>query len=146
MVNGHGGNSPISSLVAADVGTRQNEADVGELNYLSLVADAVDDIRKGSAGSAYHAGEIETSLILYFYSELVEMDVAEDYAEGPITSYTAGDMFHNGVLGMRRTYDRLTEDGVRGEATLATAETGEAIFQVVSDELAALIVEFAGLD
>lgn len=145
LVNGHGGNVPAVSLVAGDVGTRQDRADVAELSYMQLAKERADDIREGDAGSAYHAGEFETALLLYLYDEYVDMDAATDSAEEPLTSYSGRDMFQGGLLGMRRTYDRLTEDGVRGEPSHASAEEGEEIFETVTDELAVLLAEFEAL-
>lgn len=146
LVNGHGGNSPIVSLTAGDLGTRQTEADVGELSYNTLASDLFPNLREGEPGSAYHGGEFETALLLHLYENLVEMDVANDEPETPLTPYSGRDMFGGGPLGMRRTYDRLTDDGIRGEPTEATAETGEALFEEVTSELAGLVIEFADLD
>lgn len=146
LVNGHGGNRPAVSLVAGDLGTRQDEADVGELSYLSLADSVADDIRAGDPGSAYHAGEVETALMLYLYAEYVATGQASDDPATPLTSFSSTDMFQGGALGMRRTYDRLTDDGVRGEPNLASAETGERLFEAIVDRLAALIEEFANLE
>lgn len=146
LVNGHGGNRPAISLSAGDIGTRQDQTDVAELSYIHLATDVVDDARAGDPGSAYHAGEVETSLMLYLYEELVDMDEATDQPVEPITKYSSRDMFRGGALGMRRTYDRLTETGVRGEATKGTAETGEILFNEVRSRLTDVITELAELD
>jgi len=146
IVNGHGGNAPATSLAAGDIGTRQSEADVAELSYVALAEDQFADLRDGPEGSAYHAGEVETSLMLHLYDELVAMDAAADDPECPLTSHSPRDMFRGGPVGMRRTYDRLTNDGVRGSPTAADAETGRELFEGVSGELAAIIYEVSELD
>lgn len=146
LVNGHGGNRPVVSLVAGDIGTSQDEATVGELSYVSLASDVAAEIREGEPGSAYHAGEVETALMVHLFPDLVEMDDVRDEPETPLTSYSSRDMFHGGPLGMRRTYDRLTDDGVRGEPSKATASNGEVLFETVADELASLVEEFAAID
>ena len=146
LVNGHGGNRPAVALVAGDLGTSQREADVGELSYLSLAAKIADEVRDGKPGSAYHAGEVETALLLYLRSELVAMDEARDDPVQPLTSFSPSDMFDGGPLGTRRTYDRLSADGVRGEPTLARADVGEALFDELTDRLTSLIEEFAALN
>ncbi|MFC7157012.1 creatininase family protein [Halomarina halobia] len=145
LVNGHGGNRPAVSLAAGDLGTRQDEADVGGLSYNTLAADLFSELREGDSGSAYHAGEFETALMLYLHGAAVEMSAATDEPESRLTPYSGRDMFDGGPLGMRRTYDRLTEDGVRGEPTLATPEIGEKLFEELTDRLADLVVEFADL-
>lgn len=146
VVNGHGGNRPVTALVAGDVGTGQHEADVAELNYTALAEERFRERRAGETGSAYHAGEFETALMLHLHGELVEMAAARDDHEEPATPYSPSDMFSGGPLGMRRTYDFLTDDGVRGDPTLATAETGAAVFEAATEALADVIGEFRDLE
>lgn len=146
VVNGHGGNRPVTSLVAGDLGTRQHEADVAELNYSALAAERFEELRSGEAGSAYHAGEFETALMLYLHGELVDVDAARDDHNEPATQYSPSDMFSGGPLGMRRTYDFLTDDGVRGDPTLATAAEGESLFEAATEALADVIGRFRSLE
>lgn len=146
LVNGHGGNRPAVSLVAGDVGTRQHEADVADISYSALAEERFERLRTGETGSAYHAGEFETALMLHLYGEYVDADAASDDPEEPPTPYSPADMFEGGPLGMRRTYDFLTEDGVRGEPTRATAELGAELFEAATAGLAELISAFRGLD
>lgn len=146
FVNGHGGNRPAVSLVAGDLGTSQDDADVAELSYVMLARDVADEVREGDPGSAYHAGEVETALMLHLFPDLVDTTATEDHPETPLTSYSPRDMFSGGPLGMRRTYDRLTEDGVRGEPSWATESNGEQLFTAIVDELASLIEEFSRLE
>jgi creatinine amidohydrolase len=146
LVNGHGGNRPAVSLVAGDVGTRQDEADVAEINYNALVRERFEELRSGEAGSAYHAGEFETSLMLHLHGEHVDVEAARDDHEDPPTEFSPRGMFAGGPLGMRRTYDFLTEDGVRGEPTLGTAEVGAALFEAATEGLADVIAAVRSLE
>jgi creatinine amidohydrolase len=146
LVNGHGGNRPAVSLVAGDVGTRQHEADVAEINYNALARERFEELRSGEAGSAYHAGEFETSLMLHLYGEHVDLEAATDDPATPATDHSSGDMFSGGPLGMRRTYDFLTGDGVRGEPTLGTAAVGAALFEAVTEGLAEVIAAVRALE
>ena len=43
------------------------------------------------------------------------------------------------VADMPAAYDRLSEDGARGEPTLATAEAGRQLFEAICTELAAVL-------
>lgn len=140
IVNGHGGNGPITALVAGDLGVHLDGVEVAELTYFDLASDAAADARIGDPGSAYHAGEFETALMLHLYAELVDIGTAVDDPVTPLTEYSPRDMFEGGVLGTRQPYDRLSEDGARGEPTLATAETGEKLFEAICTELAAVLV------
>ena len=139
MVNGHGGNGPITALVAGDLGVSLQGVEVAELTYFDLAGDAAPDIRTGDPGSAYHAGEFETALMLYLHEELVDREAAVDDPVTPLSEYSPRDMFEGGPLGTRQTYDRLSEDGARGEPTLATAEAGRQLFEAICTELAAVL-------
>lgn len=146
LVNGHGGNRPAVSLVAGDLGTRQHEADVAEINYSALARDRFEELRTGETGSAYHAGEFETSLMLHLYAEYVDAESASDDPVTPDTEYSPKGMFAGGPLGMRRTYDFITENGVRGEPTQGTAEVGAALFEAATEGLADVIVAVRSLE
>lgn len=139
VVNGHGGNRSIASLVTADLGVSLEGVDIAELTYFDLAADAMESVRRGENGSAYHAGEFETSLMLYLYEEHVDPDAAVDDPVTPRSAYSPQDMFEGGLLGSRETYDRVTKNGARGEPTLATAETGEKLFDAICAELASVL-------
>jgi creatinine amidohydrolase len=146
FINGHGGNQSIVSLVAAGFGTKQDDADVGALSYWDLGQEVLEEVRSGDTGSTGHAGEFETSLMLHLHPEAVVLEDAYDDPVSPLTSFSGRDLTEGGQLSFRRTYDRLTDDGVKGEPTLATAEAGAALFEAIADRLADLIVEFARLD
>jgi len=146
LVNGHGGNRPAVSLVAGDIGTRQDEADVAEIDYNALARERFEELRSGESGSAYHAGEFETSLMCHLYGEYVDVDAATDDHEDPPTDYSPEGMFSGGPLGMRRTYDFLTEDGVRGEPTLGSAEVGAELFEAATEGLADVIAAVRALE
>ena len=76
-----------------------------------------DGVPANIAGT--HAGEAETSLMLAFYSELVDMSLAE---EGFVGDFTAvrGKMLDEGV-------QTLCENGILGDARPANAERGKKI-------------------
>jgi creatinine amidohydrolase len=145
-VNGHGGNSPITSIIADDLGVRLADVEIAEVTYFELAADVMEAVRAGESGSAYHAGEFETALMLYLHEELVDLDAAVDDPVTPPSAYSPRDMFEGGPLGTRRSYDRITEDGTRGEPTLATAAAGERLFETICDELADVLAAVADLE
>lgn len=146
MVNGHGGNRSLTSLVAGDLGVGLEGVEVAEITYFFLGEETFEDVRAGETGSAYHAGEFETALMLYLYEGLVTLEAAIDDPVTPLSAYSPRDMFEGGLLGTRRSYERMTEDGVRGEATLATAEAGEKVFDAICDELAAVFSAVADIE
>lgn len=80
----------------------------------------IDDLLDYQPGP-YHAGEAETSLMLYLYPELVRMDRARDF---PLTD----EMFKKYMKGSIPTAP-TGGSGIVGYPTAATAEKGESIYK-----------------
>lgn len=80
----------------------------------------------GSCGG--HACAFETSLMLYLVPELVKMDRAKAGYVGAPTREVVETMFKSGVIG-------ISDIGVLGDPTFATAELGEKFYHAVIDEM-----------
>ncbi|MDY0235353.1 MAG: creatininase family protein [Gudongella sp.] len=80
----------------------------------------------GSCGG--HACAFETSLMLYLAPKLVKMDKAKAGYVGLPTREIVEKMFNSGVVG-------ISEIGVLGDPTLATAELGEKFYNAAIDEM-----------
>ena len=109
IVNGHGGNYVLSNIVQqANVGGPWMTLFPGRTEWDTARAAA----RLQTATSEdMHAGELEVSLLLHAYPELV----SDDFHHG---DWQADDRPHLLVTGMRG----YTESGVIGRPSLATAE------------------------
>ena len=118
FLNGHGGNITALSLAAERLVPLG--AVVMTINWwLDFSADILT-ITEGQG----HAGEDETSAVLYYKEELVQMDKA---MKSPI----------NQVIPVRFK-DRgktIFQDALTGDATLATKEKGEEIFNLLEDKI-----------
>ena len=75
-----------------------------------------------------HGGEVDTSLMLYVDSELVDLKAASDYRPQRRTI----SRYHRGVRGAIPA----SSPGSLGSPTLANAEKGESIYQVIFDRIA----------
>jgi creatinine amidohydrolase len=80
----------------------------------------------GSCGG--HACAFETSVMLYLEPELVKMEKAKAGFVGIPDKKIVDKMFKYGVVG-------ISEIGVLGDPTLATAELGEKFYNAVLDEM-----------
>ena len=95
----------------------------------------------GAGNFDVHAGELETSLMLAVRPELVNMDKAvchfsKIHAAFAACSCTKGPLLQQmAAVGMRE-WKPFGEDGVTGDATLATAEKGHQIISRMVKELA----------
>jgi len=124
VVNGHGGNYVLSNIV--------QEANVaGPRMTLFPTRDDWNDARKhgGLTTSGHedmHGGELEVSILLHAYPELVREGIED-------SDHDAEDRRYMAVLGLRG----YTTTGIIGRPSLATAEKGKAA-------LKSLTLSFAG--
>jgi creatinine amidohydrolase len=116
--NGHGGNITALSLAAEKLVPLG--AVVMTINWWLDFSSDILTITEGQG----HAGGDETSAVLYYNEELVQMDKA---MKNPI----------NQIIPVRFK-DRgktVFQDALTGDATLATKEKGERIFNLLEDKI-----------
>ena len=140
FVNGHGGNEPLIGAVVGSVG-HDLDAEVTGLTYFRLATDEVADIRESEPGGMAHGGEYETALLLHLRPDLVAAEPKRKgtMAEDPY-EWTDLDLLGGGSLSVYRSFDEYSESGAIGAPEMADAETGERIYEVVTRELAAVLV------
>ena len=118
LLNGHGGNITALSLAAEKLVPLG--AAVMTINWWLDFSKDILTITEGQG----HAGEDETSAILYYNKELVQMDKA---MKNP-----------NKQLIPVRFMDRgktIFQDALTGDATLATVEKGQRIFELLEEKI-----------
>ena len=88
-----------------------------------------------------HGDEIETSINLFLQPGLVDMALAvQDYGDRPPKDYGG---YQPGVLSRDPGDPLYSTSGIFGDATLATAEKGEAALAVLTREWLAALDGFA---
>lgn len=135
FLNCHGGNLALLDMVARDirVATGMMCFCLHGLQYGKPPFEMSDEEWK----LGIHGGETETSLILALTPEMVEMDKAiKSYVDFP-----AGDtdLFLFGNASVTWLSEDWSESGVFGDATLGTAEKGEALLAASVENLTKLI-------
>ena len=103
---------------------------VANLNMLEICWPKYKPLGILETDSELHAGEGETSLMLYLYPELVNMEKAVDFVPDVPRSYLS----YAGFL-------RYSPSGVWGEATKATAEKGRRMLEFSIDETVRVMYE-----
>jgi creatinine amidohydrolase len=88
-----------------------------------------------------HADEFETSLYLYLAPERVQMDKV-DKGDDVMGKYMSSDSTSNYPVRFSDFWGRWTKSGVHGDATTATAEKGEIIFEAAVAGLVEVIEEW----
>lgn len=123
FLNGHGGNMPLLNMVARDIrvatGLMCFNIHGFQLNDLPF------DVSEKEQRYGLHGGELETSLILATNPEMVRMEHAvATFSDFPETDTP---LFFFGPVNAAWLADDWSDSGIYGDATLGTAEKGEAI-------------------
>ena len=136
IINGHGGNSfkgmirdmandyPDFLICASDWFTF--------VPYAGIFEEKIDD----------HAGELETSVMLHYYPELVRMDLAGDGASKPF----AIQGLREKVGWIPRNWSRVSEDTGIGNPHKASAEKGRLYVEKVVEKYIDFVVDLATKD
>ena len=100
-------------------------------------------------GGCAHAGELETSMLLYLSPESVRKDkikseIARTNKLG--SEYMWTDLFSSGPMNIVEWTSQYSKSGVMGEAEKATAEKGRLAFEEASKKLAGFVQEYHALE
>ena len=146
VVNGHGSNAPIADLAARQVvlgtgmvcGAMSPNAAIDP----TLSEPTLSEMRRSAPGGIAHAGEYETAMMLYLRPDLVEMDRAVREIGQLKLEYFNWDHPEPSILSWQDWWSRMSESGVCGDPTVATAEFGRAVFETTVDNLVRFVREF----
>ena len=139
MVNSHGGNVDVLSIVARELRVR--------LNMLAVTCSwsrfgrppGLYDDQEVAVG--IHAGDIETSLMLHFRPDLVRMDKAEDFRSQQLDLLEEFKRlrFHMAPARIGWQAQDLNPSGAVGNAARATAERGRPTCEYQAGEFIRLL-------
>lgn len=125
FLNGHGGN--VNALNLASEKLMQLGMDVIIINWWLDFSKEILTITEGQG----HAGEDESSAVLYYNKNLVQMDKALKNDKKPLMR-----------VYFKERGKILYENALSGDATKATYEKGEKIFEVLTEKIIELIHNF----
>jgi len=133
ILNGHGGNdfTPLIRQIQCDM-----DVHVFLCDWWTVGADKYDEIFDRPDD---HAGQIETSVALALYPELVEPGVAGD---GKTREYLF-EALREGWVKTSRRFDRLNDHCASADPTGATTQRGEAYLQLVCGRIGRFLAELA---
>jgi len=125
FVNSHGGNEDIMGIVARELRVR-----------MGMLAVKTSWQRFGRPAGMYsgeeerlgiHGGDVETSLMLHFRPDLVEMAKAENFVSATTRADRAFELLKpQGTHAFAWIASDINPAGVAGNASIATAEKGRA--------------------
>ncbi|WP_459191654.1 creatininase family protein [Halosimplex sp. J119] len=126
LVPTHGGNFGPVTTVAPDVG-REIDANVIALadldEHMRLLNEGLDEAGVDYDQDVIHAGAAETAIVLAIDDGLVRTDELEPGHEGEISTARL----------LSEGFRAITDNGVLGDPTEATAEAGETILKRVTE-------------
>lgn len=136
LVNSHGGNQVYLSAVINEMGEKYGtDFALKELCYWDVAGSRISAIRESKLGGMGHAGEFETSIMMYLHPELVHADQIRECAPVP------GDpWFQRDLLGYKKyqkyaNFNEFNPEGHVGQPHMANAEKGKLLFEAVTEEL-----------
>ncbi len=143
FLNGHGSNAPLVEMAARLINLEHRGA-VAMASTLYLTTPESTELlarqRDSGPGGMTHACELETSLYLALEPELVQMDKA--IREIPAWSENVwSDWPGSGPLSYMPNWSGLTQSGVIGDPTVATADKGRVLLERAREEAAGFIAE-----
>jgi creatinine amidohydrolase len=134
VVNGHGGNTSPNDVTLRRLKAAYPNLQLARIDYWSGVSGVVKDTLAGQSKEIRHADEGETSLMLHVRPDLVRTDKAR--VDGLIAE--------NGARGTVYSFSEITEEGVMGYATMASAAKGKVIFEAAVADCIEQVSRFAG--
>jgi creatinine amidohydrolase len=135
LLNGHGGNVTALNVIAGEL-ARELEADIATSTYwlLSGTASAYAEILEQQK-NVRHACEAETSMLLALAPDLVDRD-AMLRTDGPMS-----DVVNASGVYRYRSFAELSESGVLGAPSAASAEKGERLLDAAAEALAGALLD-----
>ena len=145
LLNAHGGNSPLLTIVATEARVRFNILAVAtSWTRFGVPAELVPPQDKAFD---IHAGDIETSVMLAIRPDLVRLDALQDF---PSRQAEYAERFTHlrayGPHAFGWKMSDLNPDGAAGKASLASASKGEAILTHSLNGLRELLSDMAAFN
>jgi len=145
MLNAHGGNSPLMTIVATEARVRFNMLAVA--TSWTRFGQPQGWIEPQDKALDIHGGDIETSVMLALWPEQVDMAKAQKFGSRQAEfaeSYKHLRAYGPHAFGWKMS--DLNEQGVAGDASAATAERGEQLVAHAVTGIIELLEDMARFD
>ncbi|MBI4429863.1 MAG: creatininase family protein [Ignavibacteriales bacterium] len=133
LINGHGGND-FKPLLRSLYG--RTKVFVSLVDWWKVGQDKVKEIFENSGE---HADELETSVGLALFGDLIHLERTKDGA----TRKSRFEAINRGWVSITRPWHLVTKDSTYGDPRKASKEKGEAYLRIVVDRISDYLVELA---
>ncbi len=137
FVNSHGGQPQILEIVARDLHQNYPDFMLFPINIWRVPHKGGEKLTPQEREYGIHAGDAETSMMLYILPETVRMDRA--VCEFPANLPQNSRLSMEGRMPFAWVTQDLSRSGVLGDATLATPEKGEILSESMAEGWVQLI-------
>jgi creatinine amidohydrolase len=141
FVNSHGGQPQVMEIICRELRVRLGMLAVS--SQWSRFTDLSDLFTTAERKHGIHAGEVETSVMLYLHPGLVDMALAEDFRSLSHTLETECEILmpESNAVGFGWQMQDINSKGACGNAALADAERGRVAIERAAERLIKLISE-----
>ncbi len=141
IVNSHGQNYEALRVVVRRVYEKTSIPIALIPLCVTLAKDVIEKFRKSEKGGIMHAGELETSIILYLNEELVKLNKLIREVSKPPSEILGGDIIAERKVFLTTWSYWKTEKGVLGDATKADKKFGETVVNKIVNEIVEIAKE-----
>lgn len=145
FVSTHGSNFSVLDIVSRKVMNLVPDALVAVASPVKMSARELEELREAKkTGGMSHGGELETSILLHFRPDLVDMGKAVEDINQPESQFYFRDVTRGSRgVALADLTRHVSKTGVVGDPTVATAEKGRVFFDIIVKNLAAFLEEFS---
>jgi len=142
LLNGHGGNQAINSVLDQQIGQQYPNLECLVGNWSTISVPRTELISEGGHLSCGHACEFETSIMLAVAADLCDMSRAVDGGIPQRVESMRFDFFGGGVASSYQAFHELSDNGVYGKPSLASADKGHRVLTATVASIQELIESF----
>jgi creatinine amidohydrolase len=140
LFNSHGGNQAIGQVILESFGSRHPDCRIGMLTWWRIATEELLKVQESTFGGVGHACEFETSLMLLIDEASVRRDLIPGRTHVMTYDWANSDLLRGGKGSLFRTMAEISGgSGVVGDPSLASAEKGRAITELVIDSLSEIV-------
>ncbi len=141
LFNSHGGNLAAGQLLLEKFGAMHPEIQMVFATWWKILGDSIFDLNESGPGGVGHAGEFETSLMLYMNPGLVKLDKIEAVKNIKTYDWAEADMIRGSLASIYRSMKGQTSNGVFGNPSVHSVEKGRQITDMVTLAMKKIILD-----
>ncbi len=145
FLNSHGGNQGIGQVILEILGNKFQNCHFNLITWWKLANEELKNLNDSGPGGTGHAGEFETSLMLFIAPKLVHKDKiipSSDQKFDPLI----GDMINPPSISYFQTIKKMSANGVVGNPNVSSIEKGEKISHIITSKLVDLVKNLNSID